>query len=797
MGPSLTVPTDIDTDGIAAARSDLADLARQVEAAKRRLELTLEAAGAAGGWQWDIVGQRLTADARFAALTGQDPLALASGVPTSQFFAGIHPDDVRRIRIAVAGILAGAEVFSKDYRLLREDGGVRWVHADGRTVLDEADQPVQFFGTLVDITDRKRTEDQLRVAQTAGQVGAFEHVEGFGTVAVSQQFCRLLGLHPTTVLPVRTINLLVHPQDPPIIDPRRPNEPQPDRNIEFRITRADTGETRWLARRGEYLQNMEAGGLRYIGVIYDITEAKRVEERLLRANEALSESVRERTRERNQVWQNSRDLLAIVGRDGVIRDSNPAWGSILGLEPASLVDRLFADLAAASDREHVHHLLGFERAAVRPSTEFSLIASDGSPRWFSWDAAVEDDLIYVYGRHITAERRQAAVLRETEALLRQSQKMEAVGQLTGGIAHDFNNMLTGVIGSLEVMRRRIATQRYDDLDRFMDAAITSSQRAASLIHRLLAFSRRQSLDPKPIDIVPLVESMRDLLTRTLGERITFETILPAGGWLAVTDANQLESAVLNLAINSRDAMPGGGLLTIEVANDMLDEAEARGMDGATAGDYVVVSVTDTGEGMAPEVLEKAFDPFFTTKPIGQGTGLGLSMIYGFVRQSGGHVRIASAPGSGTTVSLYLPRSTDASPAAASTAPVKTPLGRGETVLIIEDDASVRQLVVEVLEELGYAALEAADGDQGLPILKSDARIDLLISDVGLPGINGRQLAEIARETRPNLRVLFITGYAAMAASRGDFLAPGMDMITKPFAVDDLAAKIQAMLPSKG
>ncbi len=790
------MPTDIDKGAIARAHSDLAELAHQVAAARRRLELTLEAAGAAGGWQWDIRGKHLTADARFAALTGQDPLELAEGVPTSQFFTGVHPDDVRRIRIAVAGILAGAEVFSKDYRLLREDGGVRWVHADGRTVLDEADQPVLFFGTLVDITDRKRTEDQLRVAQTAGDVGAFEHVEGFGTVSVSEQFCRLLGLHPTTVLPVRTINLLVHPQDRPIIDLKLPKEPQSERNIEFRITRADTGETRWLARRGEYLQNIETSGFRYIGVVYDITEAKRVEERLLRANEALSESVRERTRERNQVWQNSRDLLAIVGRDGVIRDVNPAWESILGLDPASLVNRPLSVLVAEADLQHVDHLTRFERGGVRASTEFCLSASDGSLRWFSWDAAAENDRVYVYGRHITAERRQAAVLRETEALLRQSQKMEAVGQLTGGIAHDFNNMLTGVIGSLEVMRRRIATQRYDDLDRFMDAAITSSQRAASLIHRLLAFSRRQSLDPKPIDVVPLVESMRDLLTRTLGESITLETALLAGGWLAVTDANQLESAVLNLAINSRDAMPRGGRLTIEVANVSLSAAEARSTDGATAGDYVVVSVTDTGEGMAPEVLEKAFDPFFTTKPIGQGTGLGLSMIYGFVRQSGGHVKLASAPGDGTTVALYLPRGTDASPAAVSMVSVATPLGRGETVLIIEDDGSVRQLVVEVLEELGYVALEAADGEQALPILQSGARVDLLISDVGLPGINGRQIAEIARQTRPKLRVLFITGYAAMAASRADFLAPGMEFITKPFEMDNLAAKIQDMLSSK-
>ncbi len=780
-------------DETGSSRSELIELQQQIKEARQRLDLTLEAAGAAGSWDWDIARQRLTADARFAGLTGQDPVALANGVPTSQFFAGIHPEDVRRIRIAVAGILAGAEVFSKDYRLLKDDGGVRWIHAEGRTVLDELDQPVRFHGTLVDVTDRKRTEEQLRVAQTAGQVGTFEHTDGFGTVAVSRQFCRLLGLHPTNVLPVRTINLLVHAEDRPIIDPKLPAEPQPEQNIEFRITRADDGETRWLARRGEYLADIDAGGLRYIGVIYDITGSKRIEERLRLANETLSESVRERTRERNQVWQNSRDLLAVVGVDGIIRDANPAWDAILGYEQTKLIGRPFFDIAAEQEIDAARRLIGFDPDRPPTATDLGLTAADGSLHWFSWDAAAEGDVIYLYGHNITAERKQAEILRETEALLRQSQKMEAVGQLTGGIAHDFNNMLTGVIGSLDVMKRRIANQRYDDLDRFMDAAITSAQRAASLIHRLLAFSRRQSLDRKATDVVPLIESMRDLLTRTLGEQITLETVLPSDSWQAITDANQLESAVLNLAINARDAMPEGGLLTIELSNVSLTERDIRRTDGGTAGDYVKISVIDTGEGMTPEVRDKAFDPFFTTKPIGQGTGLGLSMIYGFARQSGGHVDLASLPDRGTTVSLYLPRNDQASVSAQVTSVAPTPMGSGETVLIVEDDVPVRLLVVDVLQELGYVAIEAGDSRDALPILQSGERIDLLISDVGLPGINGRQLAEIARQTRPHLRVLFITGYAAMAASRSDFLEPGMDMITKPFAMDDLATKIRGML----
>jgi PAS domain S-box-containing protein len=780
----------------ASSRSELTELERQVGEAKRRLELTLEAASAVGCWHWDIVNQRLTADARFAALTGQDPLELADGVPTSRFFAGIHPEDLPRIRIAVAGMLSGAAVFSKDYRFLREDGGTRWIHADGRTLLDEQDQPIEFFGTLVDVTDRKRTEDQLRVAQTAGQVGTFEHADGDGTVSVSPQFCRLLGLHPTSVLPVRTINLLVHPADRPIIDPKPPSEPQPGRNVEFRIARADTGETRWLARRGEYLRDMDATGLRYIGVIYDITESKRIEERLLLANESLSESVRERTRERNQVWQNSRDLLTIIDLNGIIRDANPAWTSILGRLPTELVGRSFAEMAKEADRDRARQVCSLQPGEQRDSIEFEIIAEDGSPRWFSWGATAEGDLIYAYGRHITDERRQAEILRNTEDLLRQSQKMEAVGQLTGGIAHDFNNMLTGVIGSLDLMKRRIADKSYDDLNRFMNVAISSAERAAALTHRLLAFSRRQSLDRKPIDVVKLIESMRDLLSRTLGEQIQLTTSLPDDAWQAIADANQLESAVLNLIINARDAMPDGGQLQIAVANASITEQDVSGHVEWAAGDYVVVSVTDNGEGMSPAIVEKAIDPFFTTKPIGQGTGLGLSMIYGFARQSGGHLKLASVLGEGTCVSLYLPRNTGLSSVTQPAALIATPLGSGETVLIVEDDASVRLVVVTVLEELGYLAIEAADGAQALPVLQSGARVDLLITDVGLPGINGRHLAEVARQTRPDLPILFLTGYAAMAASRADFLGHGMAMMTKPFALEALATKIQSMLASK-
>jgi signal transduction histidine kinase len=387
-----------------------------------------------------------------------------------------------------------------------------------------------------------------------------------------------------------------------------------------------------------------------------------------------------------------------------------------------------------------------------------------------------------------------AQLRHNEEVLRQSQKMEAVGQLTGGIAHDFNNMLTGIIGSLELLRRRLARGRTDDLDGLIDLGVTSANRAAGLTHRLLAFSRRQSLDSKPVEMNSLVVSMDELLQRSIDESIRLDLQLSDDLWVAEADPNQLESALLNLVINARDAMPDGGRLVVTTTNRYLDEDFTQDHSNLEAGEYVVLSVSDTGCGMPQNTINRAFDPFFTTKPIGQGTGLGLSMIYGFSKQSGGHVSIESEVGQGTTVSLYLPRFGGDVPLAHPVASQHAPLARnGETVLIVEDDPAVRVLVCTVLSDLGYAFVEASDADSAVPILDSPQRIDLLISDVGLPGMNGRQLAEIGRQLRSDLKVLFITGYAEHAAVRGGFLDPGMQMITKPFTFDLLTAKVQEMI----
>jgi signal transduction histidine kinase len=390
------------------------------------------------------------------------------------------------------------------------------------------------------------------------------------------------------------------------------------------------------------------------------------------------------------------------------------------------------------------------------------------------------------------QERTRALLAAQDAL-RQSQKMEAVGQLTGGLAHDFNNMLTGVIGNLELLQTRVAQERISEIERYILAAQESAQRAAALTHRLLAFARRQPLDTKPNDINRIVFSMEDMLRRTLGERVELQTILAEELWPALTDINQLESAILNLAINARDAMPDGGRLTIETRNTQLDADYARRHSDVAAGEYVVISVSDTGIGMPRHVADRAFDPFFTTKPVGLGTGLGLSMIYGFAKQSRGHLRIYSEEGLGTTIRLYLARAYRDSDLPSNIEAIETPRGEGETILVVEDDAAVRLLVTGVLEELGYRYFEASGAPQAMTILRSGARIDLLLTDVGLPVMNGRQLAEFARESRPDMKVLFVTGYAENAAIRGDFLDRGMDMLTKPFALNVLGLKIREMI----
>ena len=770
---------------------------RQRRASDERLELALSAGDGIGTWDWDVPNDRVTADARFARLYGVDPETAARGAPIAEFFAGIHPEDIAQLQAAIAAAMRAGGDFTAEYRLLRtdapQDEAVRWVMAQGHCILDDDGHPARFPGATFDITARRLAAEALAASEARLRTAAAElrvvadilpilvafvgpdYRYGFANAAYRSWY----GVDPAWMIG-RTVEEVVGAAafagSRSWIDRALAGA---EVEFETSLPHADGRERIGAVRLRP--RTAPDGAVEGVHVfVQDVTERRSVEA-------ALTREVEARTRERDRLWETTSDLMGTVGLDGYLKSVNPAWTRMLGWSAEALLARPLLDRVDPAD--HAGAVATLARlAAGETVTSFidRVICADGERRTVMWTAVPEGALYYVVGRDIT-EQRQAE-----EALL-QAQKMEAVGQLTGGIAHDFNNLLTGIVGSLDLMQTRIRQGRGDQIDKYIAAALASGQRAAALTHRLLAFARRQPLEPRPVAVDALIAGMEELLRRTLSERIALKIATADALWPTLCDAHQLENGILNLAINARDAMPAGGRLTIAADNAALGRTDARRPAGLAAGDYVRIQVTDTGTGMTPEVIAKAFDPFFTTKPIGQGTGLGLSMVYGFARQSEGHVAIASESGRGTTISLYLPRHRgSAPPGRSSEHEAAVPVGRGETVLVVEDEAVVRDLIVEVLHDLGYLALEAADGLAGLALVEGAGRIDLLVTDVGLPGLDGRRLARRARALRPGLKVLFITGYAENATF-GDADEAGAQMVTKPFAIDALAGRIRAII----
>jgi PAS domain S-box-containing protein len=495
--------------------------------------------------------------------------------------------------------------------------------------------------------------------------------------------------------------------------------------------------------------------------------------------------------------------IFMLDTSGVVTNWNTGAQHIKGYTAEEIVGEHFSRFYTPEDIEAQVPWKALETARRdgRFTAEGWRLRKDGTRFWASVVIdSIRDESGTLIGfakitRDLTERREAQLELERSQAALIHAQKMEAIGQLTGGLAHDFNNLLTGITGSLDLMKARLAQGRINELERYITAAHGAASRAATLTHRLLAFARQQTLEPKAVDANRLVSDMEELVRRTVGPSVTIETVLAAGLWPCFCDPNQLENALLNLCINARDAMPDGGRVTIETANTWVDGPGAMERD-MPRGQYIAVCVTDTGMGMPPDVVTRAFDPFFTTKPAGKGTGLGLSMIYGFAKQSGGQVRIYSEVGQGTTVKIYLPRH--------SGSPVNNAVGQedaklpraepGETVLVVDDEPTVRMLVGDTLADLGYQAIEAADAASGLKVLESDVKIDLLITDVGLPGaMTGKQMADKARERRPKLKVLFITGYAENAAISNGHLEPGMHVLSKPFPMEKLAARIRSII----
>jgi PAS domain S-box-containing protein len=500
-------------------------------------------------------------------------------------------------------------------------------------------------------------------------------------------------------------------------------------------------------------------------------------------------------RRADRIWMNSRDLMVVVDAAGVFRSVSPSWTTTLGYTSEETIGSSFRPFVHRDD-------LALSEAALATAVqsenltalETRIVAKSGDVRWISWSTSLEDDLVYAYGRDVTAERQQAIALLAAEAQLRQSQKMEAVGQLTGGIAHDYNNMLAVVIGSLELLNRKLCEPE-PLVRRYIDAAMDGARRSAALTQRLLAFARQQPLIPQIIDANRLVAETSEMLRHTIGGNVRLETVLASGLWRVHADPNQLVSVLLNLAVNARDAMADGGRLTIETRNAQIDDAYASQNFGVTPGPYVMIAVTDTGTGMTSDVIAKAFDPFFTTKEVGKGTGLGLSQVYGFIKQSSGYVKIDSAPGRGTTVRVFLPRMcvTDEEAPTPEGASLGSTAADGVAILVVEDEPAMRQVSVDALTTLGFYVYEADGAAAALALLDQHPEIALLFTDVIMPDINGRQLADEACHRRSDLKVLFTTGYTRNAVVHNGVLDDGVELLGKPFTLEQLAEKVREVL----
>ena len=554
--------------------------------------------------------------------------------------------------------------------------------------------------------------------------------------------------------------------------------------------------------------------VRWFGTSVDISVeraaqavAKASEEKLRFLNETLEQQIAERTERLRSnearlrtIFETSNQAQAFLNIDGTIVDTNSTSLQLVDSSLGDLVGKKFWDtpwFAATPGMPRMIKQAVFSAAeGNNVFQEISINLSDEQRTFELSVRPIRDENGDVVG--IVPEALEITARRRAEETLRQAQKMEAIGQLTGGIAHDFNNMLQGIAGGVELMRRRIKEGRLDDTERYMEAAQQSIERAAALTHRLLAFSRRQSLAPRNMELDGLVQAMGGLIRQTVGPSIDVNLELRDDCWPVNCDPNQLENALLNLAINARDAMlPDGGKLTIQTEHEALDDTQLAGWETAKAGDYVKISLIDTGAGMPPDVLKHAFEPFFTTKPAGQGTGLGLSQVFGFASQSNGMMNIESKMGEGTSVHLFLPRALGESEQkkTAVTNSREIRCLSGSTILLVEDEANIRDLAVEILRDIGCNVIEAGDGSSALHILRTnDTGIDMLITDVGLPGgLNGRQLADAARELYPSVPVLLITGYAGDALGKGIAPGNGMELLTKPFTLDTLASRVETML----
>ncbi|KPW87037.1 Signal transduction histidine kinase [Pseudomonas syringae pv. cerasicola] len=629
-----------------------------------------------------------------------------------------------------------------------------------------------------------------------------------------ERFARTFGLCPKLCakgLPLELVIASIHPDDSARVDKSIEDALQNSETYrcEYRVLHED-GLYRWVEASGKIERDSRGKPVRSPGVLLDIDSRRMAEDERDRLNELL------------RIFTAAvPGVVYAKDLEGRMLVANRGTAELIGKPPEFFIGK--TDLEFLDDQQQARVLMETDRRIMQNNVseqiEEQVNLPDGSAAtWLSTKAPLLDENGEVIGLigssvDVTARKKAEEAVRELnqtleqrieqavfereqiEDALRHSQKMDAVGQLTGGIAHDFNNLLAGISGSLELITKRLAQGRVGDVDRYVSVAQGAVRRAASLTHRLLAFSRRQNLSPRVTNVNVLIQDMEELIARTVGPEIDIKVVAHDDLWPALIDHAQLESSLLNLCLNARDAMPSGGRIVIETANASIEECTDPD-HGIPAGEHLSIRVTDTGMGMSPDTVAKAFEPFFTTKPIGAGTGLGLSMVYGFVRQSGGQIRVESVEGHGTSVVMHLPRHiAENAPRAAEPERTEEPAQHtGETVLIVDDEPSVRMLVAEVITGLGYNCLEAGDAQSGLQILQSDTRIDLLISDIGLPGgMNGREMADAAGDCRPGLPTLFITGYAKTSVLDDCHLRPCTQVLTKPFGLDALAGRVTGLI----
>lgn len=553
---------------------------------------------------------------------------------------------------------------------------------------------------------------------------------------------------------------------------------------DFRLKGAD-GAYRWHIARAVRINGGKDSRERWIGTNTDIEDQKNAVAALADLNRTLEQQVAERTADRDRVWRNSRDLLAIADAQGVLRGVNPVWSDILGYDPDEVVGRTFHEFVWPED-------VGPTERAVRKAFVDSDLTNfenryrhkDGSARWISWHTSTEGHLIFAYGRDITLEKERQADLELAQEALRQSQKLEAMGQLTGGVAHDFNNLLTPIVGSLDLLhRRKLGGEREQ---RLIDGALQSAERAKTLVQRLLAFARRQPLQASAVNISSLISGMAELVASTSGPHIEMVIDVPDDLPPAKADPNQLEMAILNLSVNARDAMPGGGTMTILARCEVRESAEA----GLAAGRYIRLSVADTGSGMDEETLSRAIEPFYSTKGIGKGTGLGLSMAHGLASQLGGALKLWSRLGSGTKIDLWLPVSDEAA-GEVEAVRIESPASHGAgTALLVDDEDIVRMTTADMLADLGFDPVEATSAEMAVEMLESGRKFDVVVTDHLMPGMNGAQLAELVRSRWPGTPVLIVSGYAD-----ADGISPDIPRLTKPFRQADLQASLGEVVPA--